>query len=105
MSDIKCPYCGADQDICHDDGHGYSEERHEDECSECERPFYFYTQTTFHYEAFQAPCLNGCPHRWEESRMMCAQGFPDAIRCQTCGENDLGHYKPDLVECRMVQDE
>ena len=29
MSDMQCPYCGADQEVCHDDGAGYSEdERH-----------------------------------------------------------------------------
>lgn len=24
MKDIECPYCGHEQDICHDDGFGYA---------------------------------------------------------------------------------
>ena len=24
MSDMQCPYCGADQEVCHNDSHGYS---------------------------------------------------------------------------------
>lgn len=34
MGDMQCPYCGADQEVCHDDGAGYSEDtRHEHTCS------------------------------------------------------------------------
>jgi len=26
MDDVDCPYCGESQEICHDDGFGYSED-------------------------------------------------------------------------------
>jgi len=26
MSDVECPYCGADVEINHDDGYGYTED-------------------------------------------------------------------------------
>jgi transposase-like protein len=36
MSDINCPYCGAGNDINHDDGFGYAEDiRHEMQCASC----------------------------------------------------------------------
>lgn len=42
MSDMQCPYCGADQEVCHDDGAGYVEDqRHEHTCSECDKTFVF----------------------------------------------------------------
>jgi len=32
---VNCPYCGAEQEICHDDGYGYEEDvLHQQECSE-----------------------------------------------------------------------
>mgnify|MGYP003493967466 FL=1 len=80
MSDMKCPYCGADEEVCHDDGHGYAEdERHEHECSECEKTFVFRTKIVFYYDPSKADCLNGADHElqfrqsWpkEYSRMCC----------------------------------
>ena len=63
MADMQCPYCGADQDVCHDDGHGYDESvRHEHQCSECEKTFVFNTTIVFYYEPRKADCLNGSPH-------------------------------------------
>ncbi len=61
-SDVDCPYCGAGQEICHDDGHGYEEDyMHEQECG---KTFTFLTSISFHYEAAKADCLNGGKHRW-----------------------------------------
>ena len=61
--DLECPYCGAGQEVCHDDGFGYSEdERHEQECSECEKTFVFTTSIHYYYEAEKADCLNGGQH-------------------------------------------
>jgi hypothetical protein len=25
MNDIECPYCDAENEVCHDDGYGYEE--------------------------------------------------------------------------------
>ena len=63
MSDMHCPYCGAEQAVCHDDGAGYNEdERHEHTCSECEKTFVFTTYISFSYSPAKADCLNGSPH-------------------------------------------
>ncbi len=64
MSDLECPYCEADLDVCHDDGFGYSEGvAHEMQCYECEKNFVFHTSISFYYEPKKADCLNGSPHR------------------------------------------
>ena len=77
---MQCPYCGADQEVCHDYGHGYAEGvRHEHTCSECEKTFVFETYISFDYEPSKADCLNGAAHdlvfrkSWpkELSRMGC----------------------------------
>jgi hypothetical protein len=68
MADLECPYCGADQEINHDDGHGYEEDvRHEDECTECGKGFIFTTFISFSYQAEKADCLNGGDHILEMS--------------------------------------
>jgi glutaredoxin len=80
MSDMECPYCGAGQEVCHDDGHGYAEDvLHDHECSECGKNFVFRTQISFDYTPSKADCLNGADHElvfrksWphEYSRMGC----------------------------------
>ncbi len=63
MDDVECPYCGAGQEICNDDGHGMEEDvKHEQECSECEKYFIFTTSILVLHEASKADCLNGAPH-------------------------------------------
>lgn len=63
MSDMQCPYCGANQQVCHDDGHGYAEDvRHQHQCTECEKSFVFSTMISFHYTPYKADCLNDAPH-------------------------------------------
>ncbi|TQV71618.1 hypothetical protein FLL45_20935 [Aliikangiella marina] len=53
MSDVKCPYCGEEQEINHDDGYGYEEdERHEQYCVGCNKTFKFTTSITYNYEVF-----------------------------------------------------
>ncbi len=68
MSDCECPYCGADVEINHDDGYGYTEdELHQQECSECEKTFTFYTSTHFTYRTGKADCLNGAEHKYKRT--------------------------------------
>ena len=65
-SDIKCPYCGHEQDINHDDGYGYAEdETFEQECHQCEKIFAYTTEITFYHTAHKAPCMNGQPCNWK----------------------------------------
>lgn len=69
MSDMQCPYCGADQEVCHDDGNGYAEGvKHEHECSECEKTFVFETFISFDYEPSKADCLNGPSMSWRSEK-------------------------------------
>ena len=64
--DIECPYCGAEQDICHDDGYGCEEGKtHQQECSNCEKTFGYATTISFYYEGLELPCANGGEHKWE----------------------------------------
>jgi len=84
MSDVKCPYCGEEQEINHDDGYGYTEdETFEQECVECEKTFVFTTSISFHYEAAKADCLNGAEHKYKPTHT-----YPKKytrMRCVDCG--------------------
>lgn len=82
MSDVNCPYCNAEQEINHDDGYGYEEDRlHEQECTCCDKTFTFNTSISFYHEAFKADCLNGGEHQYkatstypvEYTRMRCSE--------------------------------
>ena len=84
-NDIQCPYCGAGQDINHDDGYGYEEGTlHQQECVQCEKTFTFETTITFYYEAYKADCLNGGEHEFEETTT-----YPvmyKKLKCKICDE-------------------
>lgn len=90
MSDVECPYCGDEQEINHDDGYGYEEDKtHEQECGSCEKTFAYTTCISFDYTASKADCLNGSPHQ-----LIPAIGYqyhyPDAKHCRDCGFLDRG---------------
>ena len=64
MSDLECPYCGAENNICHDDGFGYEEDvAHEMECGWCEKSFTFQTHISYNYYPQKAECLNTGVHQ------------------------------------------
>lgn len=66
MSDVECPYCGAEQEINHDDGYGLDEDgQYEQGCSECEKTFAYTTSILVLHEAKRADCLNGSPHKYK----------------------------------------
>jgi len=81
--DVECPYCGAEQEINHDDGYGYTEDQaYEQECGECEKTFVFHTSISFYYSVNKADCLNGGEHKY---RKTCT--YPKKytkMRCQDC---------------------
>ncbi len=93
MTDIKCPYCGEDQEINHDDGYGYSEDcKHEQQCSDCDKNFTYTTSISYYYEAEQADCLNGQPHNME--KVVHSQNiWPDWVRCKDCDHEVRGQFK------------
>lgn len=84
MSDMQCPYCGADQEVNHDDGCGYSEdERHEHECSECEKTFVFRTTIVLYFNPSKADCLNGAEHELQFRKRRPMQY--SRMGCKHCG--------------------
>lgn len=88
--DIECPYCGAGQDICHDDGEGYNEdELHQQECSKCEKTFGFYTSISYYYEPKAVACFNGAECIFVEcSRYEFNNGNTVVFyRCKICDED------------------
>jgi hypothetical protein len=94
MSDVKCPYCGEEQEICHDDGYGCTEdEAHEQECPECEKRFVFYTSINFSYDVAKADCLNGADHKWTEWKDL-SRLYNDIYRkreCRDCAKRQTMH--------------
>ena len=51
VCDVKCPYCKHEQEINHDDGYGYEENRdYEQDCFSCEKTFNFTTAISFDYD-------------------------------------------------------
>ncbi|MDR1981507.1 MAG: hypothetical protein LBQ39_07810 [Tannerellaceae bacterium] len=82
--DVKCPYCGAGQDICHDDGQGFEENvTHSQMCKKCNKVFAYETTIVFYYDTFKADCLNGSPHTFQRTH-----AYPkecSTMRCTDCG--------------------
>lgn len=98
MADFNCPYCNADQDACHDDGHGYAEEvKHEHQCSECGKVFVFNTYISLHYEAASAECLNDGVHYFEPT--ITAPRWATKMRCRMCDEERAPTAEERLQYC------
>jgi hypothetical protein len=85
MSDMECPYCGADQEVNHDDGCGFEEDKlHEQQCSECDKYFVFTTYISFSYNPHKADCLNGSAHDYKPTHT-----YPKEytkMECSCCGD-------------------
>jgi len=78
MSDVKCPYCGTEQDIDHDDGYGYEEGRdHEQDCVECAKTFNFMTSVSYSYDVY---CRNPEDHDMEPF----GDRWPGMYQCKNC---------------------
>ena len=93
MSDIQCPYCDADQEINHDDGYGYEEDKlHEQQCGKCDKYFTYSTMASFYYTPYKADCLNGAEHDLQPV-IHHPKMFPDWVRCKCCGYEKRGEYK------------
>ena len=80
----ECPYCGAEIEICHDDGYGYDEgEKYEQECHVCDKTFVYTTSICVYYELFKADCLNGGQHHYEKT-ITYPPEFAQ-LECKICG--------------------
>lgn len=85
--DVECPYCGAGQEINHDDGYGFGEdETHEQYCSDCGKTFTYTTSISYYYEAEKAPCKNGGEHAWKPIVGCPPEMFVGRTRCSYCGD-------------------
>lgn len=92
MDDVECPYCEKSQEIDHDGGYGYEEDKtYEQECSDCEKVFAFTTSISFYHEAEKAECLNGGDHLWKKS-IIYPGHWPDAKWCTACGKKERGKF-------------
>jgi hypothetical protein len=85
MFEPECPYCGAGQEINHDDGYGYAEDEiYQQVCGDCEKTYAFTTSILFSYDLTEAPCLNGGQHKFEATFTIPAE-YTKMV-CNTCGE-------------------
>lgn len=102
MSDLQCPYCGAEHEVRHDDGYGYEEHHpHEMECDECGKTFVFHTTVVLYYEARKADCLNGAPHDYRLVRRWPLKW--SVMGCRVCDHNrritDREYIAIGMTEC------
>lgn len=85
MKDVRCPYCGTEQDIDHCDGYGYEEDTlHQQECRVCGKTFAYTTYITFDYKVKRADCLNDGYHSYEPTMtwpVECTR-----MECTMCGD-------------------
>ena len=85
MSDITCPYCDHDQEVNHDDGANYDEDKtNQMECYECEKTFVFQTCISFDYYPEKADCLNGGNHDFKATHTVPRQYTK--MQCTACND-------------------
>lgn len=71
MNDVKCPYCGTEQEINHECGYGYTEEdMHEQSCVSCNKDFNFTTSITYCYNVY---CANERDHIFNGNMDFCTK--------------------------------
>lgn len=89
-SDLECPYCEQELDVCHDDGFGYTEgDKHEMQCYHCNKYFVFETTISFHYEPSKADCLNDKEHNLVKIK---DQFYPERAKCKDCDYEHRGPF-------------
>ena len=83
--DLQCPYCEEWNEVCHDDGDSFEEDKkHEMQCHSCEKNFVFQTRISFDYYPDKADCLNGAPHQFREWQRVWGQPV-ERRYCRDCG--------------------
>ena len=77
MSDVKCPYCGTEQEINHDDGYGYEEDGdYEQGCAHCDKTFKFRTSIMYYYNV---ECQDD-----DHDMIPFGDEWPDMYECTKC---------------------
>ena len=84
MSDLECPYCGAEQSVDPDDCHKENVV-HEQECTECEKTFGFTICVSVDYAPCVLPCANGGEHDLEDMCRPPPGHLVGRKRCKHCG--------------------
>jgi len=86
MSDVKCPRCGKEQDINHDDGYGYADgETFEQECVSCDEPFEYETTITVSHDVY---CKNHEDHDFEQP--------PKGLKLWYCAKCDFYEIRENM---------
>lgn len=81
---VKCPYCNKEVEIDHEDGYGYQEDMiYNQECTNCENTFAYYTYIHFTYDVWKADCLNEGECKWHPTNTY--PKFATQMVCPTCG--------------------
>lgn len=87
MSDVKCPTCGQEQDINHDEGYGLEDDgEFEQECELCYTEFTYVTYVSRYYNVF---CGERC-HDLVQSKYV-----PNLYRCKNCDYSQVGDKQGD----------
>lgn len=82
MNDVKCPYCGTEQEINHDDGYGYQEdEEYTQSCVNCDEEFLFRTSISFKYDVM---CRDG-----DHKMVPFGDKWPGMYECERCDFYEL----------------
>ena len=84
MSDIKCPYCGKEQEACPDDN--VPDELYETECEQCEKIFGYFVDYIKTFDERALPCANGEPHKWEKISGYPEEFYKNKERCAYCSQ-------------------
>lgn len=102
MTDITCPYCGAEDDDCVSDLWEYEGDENEVECRSCEKEFSFSVQVTYSYETKRKECEDGNHEPMEWGRYDYGdKGYSLWSRdCKHCDEYQIEktEYQADLPE-------
>lgn len=91
MSEITCPYCEKNYELCMDDGWGCAEDqRYEEQCPNCEKKFIFYSSWEVYFSTYKTDCLNNLTeHQWKKIPNH-QTIYNDHQLCTICGEDKKG---------------
>ena len=95
MSDMNCPYCDADIEVCTDDGYGCDESiTYQEECHNCGKLFVFTTGFSQDFYQEKSDCLNGAEHEWRE--YIARLKRHTSMTCKICNEKRCLTEKEEL---------
>lgn len=85
MDEVKCPYCGFEQYVDHEDGYGFKEDEiNIQACPLCDKYFAYVTTVTYSYDVRKCDCQNDGNHKWELT--MTSPKCFSKMHCAECGE-------------------